>query len=62
MLAKCDPDKHGRKHFALARCEAEMASFCEQVNMLGTGGAPKKYENQGAVNELFDTGRYSKAY
>ena len=61
MLAKCDASKK-RLHYAMARAEAEVASFCEQVNMLGTGGASKKYENQGAVNELFDTGRYSKAY
>jgi hypothetical protein len=34
----------------------------EQVNMLGSGGANKKYENQGGFNELFDTGKVCKVY
>ena len=49
MLARGDAGKSDRLHFAFGKAEAEMGSFCEQVNMLGSGGAAKKYENQGAV-------------
>jgi hypothetical protein len=51
-----------RGWFSICRAEAEFANHCEQVNMLGTGGANKKYENQAGFNELFDTGRASKMY
>ena len=62
MLARCSPTRKGRLHWAAIRAEAEMATFLEQVNLIGTGGNPKKYEHQGSLNELFDTGAPSKLY
>ena len=62
MLARCSPTRPGRLHWAAIRAEAEMATFLEQVNLLGTGGQNKKYEHQGSLNELFDTGAPSKLY
>ncbi|CAK0900375.1 unnamed protein product, partial [Prorocentrum cordatum] len=41
---------------------AEFGSHCEQVNLLGSGGAQKKYENQAGYNDLFDDGMASKLY
>ena len=62
MLAECDADRPGRTWFAVARWEAEFANHAEQVSLIGTGGAQKKYENQGGFNDLFDSGQPSKAY
>ena len=39
-----------------------MATFLEQVNLLGHGGQQKKHENQGSLNELYDTGAPSKLF
>ena len=62
MLAQCDPEKPGCIWFSRLRAEAEFGSHCEQVNMLGSGGANKKYENQAGYNDLFDDGKVSKMY
>ena len=39
-----------------------MATFLEQVNLLGHGGQQKKYDNQRSLNELYDTGAPSKLF
>lgn len=62
MLARCSPTRPGGLHGAAIRAEAEMATFLEHANLLGTGSQHKKYEHQGSLNELYDTGAPSKLY
>ncbi|CAK0862916.1 unnamed protein product [Prorocentrum cordatum] len=62
MMAQADPNKFGRGWWSAIRAEAEFGSHCEQVNLLGSGGAQKKYENQAGYNDLFDDGMASKLY
>ncbi|CAK0890531.1 unnamed protein product, partial [Prorocentrum cordatum] len=62
MMAQADPNKFGRGWWSAIWAEAEFGSHCEQVNLLGSGGAQKKYENQAGYNDLFDDGMASKLY
>lgn len=62
MIAQCAVST-SRDWFAVMRGDAEFGAFAESTGMLTqSGGGAKKYERQGSVNELIDTGRVSKLH
>ena len=61
MIAQCAPDGP-RTWLSTVRADAEFAKFGEAAGLLASSNKSGKYERQGDLNELIDTGRVSKLY
>ena len=62
MLARCSPTPWGGAIGQPSGRKRRWQHSWNRVNLLGHGGQQKKYEDQGSLNELYDTGAPSKLF